>query len=128
MTTSIDHRLDIRHRVAELAQPLTGAQADFDPLLDIIGDARFVLIGEASHGTHEFYRIRGEIIKRLMREKGFAAVAVEADWPDAYRTNRFVRGRSRDDDAADALGGFRRFPDAASPPALVRSHAPQAGM
>jgi erythromycin esterase-like protein len=69
-----------------------------------------VLIGEASHGTHEFYRIRAEITKRLVRELGFAAVAVEADWPDAYRVNRFVRGESSDTDATEALGGFRRFP------------------
>jgi erythromycin esterase-like protein len=69
-----------------------------------------VLIGEASHGTHEFYRIRAEITKRLVRELGFTAVAVEADWPDAYRVNRFVRGESTDADATDALGGFRRFP------------------
>ena len=92
------------------ARPLLGGSSDFDPLLRKIGDARFVLIGEASHGTHEFYRIRAEITKRLIREKGFTAVAVEADWPDAYRVNRFVRGRPGDADATEALGGFRRFP------------------
>ena len=64
--------------------------------MDLIGDARFVLIGEASHGTHEFYRERAEITKRLIEEKGFTAVAVEADWPDAYRVNRYVRGESDD--------------------------------
>jgi erythromycin esterase-like protein len=69
-----------------------------------------VLLGEASHGTHDFYRVRAEITKRLIRDKGFGAVAVEADWPDAYRVNRYVRGRSTDLDAADALGGFLRFP------------------
>ncbi len=89
---------------------LTGAPEDFDPVLWLVGDARFVLLGEASHGTHEFYRIRAEITKRLIREKGFTSVAVEADWPDAYRVNRYVRGRSADDDAAEALAGFRRFP------------------
>ena len=92
------------------AHPLRGDSADFDPLLQRIGDAHYVLIGEASHGTHEFYRIRAEITKRLIREKGFTAVAVEADWPDAYRVNRFVRGRPGDADATEALGGFRRFP------------------
>ena len=91
-------------------QLLTGAPDDFDPVLRLIGNARFVLLGEASHGTHEFYRIRAEITKRLIREKGFTSVAVEADWPDAYRVNRYVQGRSVDDDAADALAGFRRFP------------------
>ena len=92
------------------AHRLVGGPADFDPLLTMIGDARFVLIGEGSHGTHKFYRIRAEITKRLVREKGFHAVAVEADWPDAYRVNRYVRGQTPDSDAVDALSGFRRFP------------------
>ena len=92
------------------AHRLVGAPSDFEPLLAMIGQARFVLIGEASHGTHEFYRIRAEVTKRLIREKGFAAVAVEADWPDAYRVNRYVRGPTSDSDAVDALEGFRRFP------------------
>jgi len=91
-------------------QPLTGAMGDLDPLMDLIGDARFVLIGEASHGTHEFYSIRAKITRRLIREKGFNAVAVEADWPDAYRINRYVRGESNDAEAIDALGDFKRFP------------------
>ena len=69
-----------------------------------------MLIGEASHGTHEFYRERAQITKRLIREKGFTAVAVEADWPDAYRVNRYVRGRGDDAEAIDALAGFQRFP------------------
>src|ERR1044071_3654089 len=89
---------------------LTGSVHDHDSLLELIGDAHFVLIGEASHGTHEFYRERAEITKRLIAEKGFTAVAVEADWPDAYRVNRYVRGRSDDRDARAALGGFKRFP------------------
>lgn len=96
--------------LAEGIRRLTGTTTDFDPLLDLIGDAHIVLLGEASHGTHEFYRIRGEITKRLIREKGFTAVAVEADWPDAYRVNRYVRGRPGDTDATEALGGFARFP------------------
>ena len=96
--------------VATGAQPLTGGPSDFDELLELVGDARFVLIGEASHGTHEFYRIRSEITKRLISEWKFTAVAVEADWPDAYRVNRFVRGESDDAEAADALAGFTRFP------------------
>ena len=90
---------------------LTGGPEDFDSLVELVGDARFVLIGEASHGTHEFYRVRAEITKRLIGELGFAAVAVEADWPDAYRVNRYIRGESDDtSDATDALAGFRRFP------------------
>ena len=108
MLTSIDR--DLSHDIRAAAFPLVGAPHDFDPLLKLIGDARFVLIGEASHGTHEFYRIRAEITKRLIREKGFNAIAVEADWPDAYRVNRYVRGHLRDPDATEALGGFKRFP------------------
>jgi erythromycin esterase-like protein len=96
--------------IRRYAVPLSGTPADFDALLRRVGDAHFVLIGEASHGTHEFYRIRAEITKRLIRDKGFTAVAVEADWPDAYRINRYVRRRGDDPDATEALGGFRRFP------------------
>jgi len=101
----VDVALISRHALA-----LDGAPADYDPLLARIGDATLVLIGEASHGTHEFYQIRAEITQRLIVEKGFTAVAVEADWPDAYRVNRFVRGESDDRDADTALSGFRRFP------------------
>ena len=89
------------------AIPLTGGASDHDPLLDLIGDATIVLLGEASHGTHEFYHERAEITRRLIDQKGFTAVVVEADWPDAYRINRFVRGDTDDD---DPLGGFLRFP------------------
>ena len=96
--------------VRQSAHPLTGAAQDYDPLMDLVGDARFVLLGEASHGTHEFYRERAQITKRLIEEKGFTAVAVEADWPDAYRVNRYVRGVSDDVDAIEALADFRRFP------------------
>lgn len=103
-------RVLLKDVVAGAAMPLTGAAADYDALLDMIGDSRFVLLGEASHGTHEFYKERAQITKRLINEKGFTAVAVEADWPDAYRVNRYVRGEGADPDAVDALSGFRRFP------------------
>ena len=96
--------------VRAAAHPLVGEIDDYDPLLNLIGDASLVLIGEASHGTHEFYRERAQITKRLIKEKGFAAVAVEADWPDAYRVNRYVRGLGSDADAVEALAGFKRFP------------------
>src|SRR5207302_7418081 len=89
---------------------LTGADSDFDSLLELIGNARFVLVGEASHGTHEFYATRAAITRRLIAEKGFNAVAVEADWPDAYRLNRFVRGIGNDAEAVEALADFKRFP------------------
>jgi erythromycin esterase-like protein len=92
------------------AVPLSGGAFDHDAVVELAGEATTVLIGEASHGTHEFYRERAQITKRLIREKGFTAVAVEADWPDAYRVNRYVRGESTDATATDALAGFRRFP------------------
>jgi erythromycin esterase-like protein len=91
-------------------KPLTGDEHEYDRLLELIGDARYVLIGEASHGTHEFYQERAAITKRLVAEKGFTAIAVEADWPDAYRVNRYVRGTDDDADADAALSGFKRFP------------------
>jgi erythromycin esterase-like protein len=96
--------------VQRAAHPLTGAPDDYDRLLDLVGDARFVLLGEASHGTHEFYRTRAEITQRLIQKKGFMAVAVEADWPDAYRVNRYVRGVGDDPTANESLADFRRFP------------------
>jgi erythromycin esterase-like protein len=90
--------------------PLPGTPNDHDALLALIGSARFALLGEASHGTREFYRERIWITQRLIREKGFTAIAVEADWPDAWRVNRYVRGLSDDKDANQALSGFKRFP------------------
>lgn len=107
MAITTDATLSVIRRAAH---PLTGAAADYDPLLDLIGSARVVLLGEASHGTHEFYRARADITQRLIEEKGFGAVAVEADWPDAYRVNRFVHGTSEDATANEALSDFRRFP------------------
>ena len=96
--------------VRRRAQRLEGDPSQYDSLLKGIGDARIVLLGEATHGTHEFYRERAFITRRLIAEKGFTAVAVEADWPDAYRVNRFVRGVGSDEESVDALGDFGRFP------------------
>ena len=98
------------HATPSAALPITGAPNDYDTLVDRIGGARCVLIGEASHGTHEFYVERARLTRRLIETAGFNAVAVEADWPSAYRLNCFVRGSSEDRTAADALGDFRRFP------------------
>jgi len=92
------------------ARPITGGAADYDALLDMVGNARFVLLGEATHGSHEFYAERSRITRRLIEEKGFTAVAVEADWPDAYRVNRYVRAQGLDADGRAALSGFERFP------------------
>lgn len=105
----IDHEA-LAKDIAQFAHPLRGTHDDYDPLMDLIGDASVVLLGEASHGTHEFYRARAEITQWLIEEKGFAAVAVEADWPDAYRVNRYVRGLGEDRHAMDALDDFQRFP------------------
>jgi erythromycin esterase-like protein len=96
--------------IEEHAHPITGEHGDYGVLLDLVGDRRFVLIGEASHGTHDFYTERARITRRLIDECGFTAVAVEADWPDAYRVNRYVMGLSDDEDANAALSDFRRFP------------------
>jgi erythromycin esterase-like protein/predicted phosphoribosyltransferase len=79
-------------------------------LFDLVGDAQLVLIGEASHGTHDFYAARAAMTRRLIEQRGFCGVAVEADWPDAYKVNRFVRGRSDDVTAEEALRGFQGFP------------------
>ncbi|WP_211172362.1 erythromycin esterase family protein [Massilia forsythiae] len=97
--------------IRSAAVPLDGGAHDHDALLDLVGDARFVLLGEATHGTREFYQERARITRRLIEEKGFHAVAVEADWPDAYRVNRYVRGQGGDRDAEHALRGFQRFPN-----------------
>jgi erythromycin esterase-like protein len=96
--------------VREIAQPLTGNTNDYDPLLELIGDARFVLLGEATHGTHEFYSERAAITKRLIAEKDFSILAIEADWPDSSRVHRYVRDATADANANEALSGFRRFP------------------
>ncbi|CAA9367287.1 MAG: Erythromycin esterase homolog [uncultured Gemmatimonadetes bacterium] len=101
-------------RIADIvraeARPLEEHAHDYDALFEQIGDARVVLLGEATHGTHEFYRERARITQRLITEKGFTVVAVEADWPDAYRVNRWIRGAGEDGSAAEALGDFQRFP------------------
>jgi erythromycin esterase-like protein len=96
--------------IRDAAHPIVGAAHDYDGLLALAHNAQVVLLGEASHGTHEFYRERARITQRLIEEEGFAAVAVEADWPDAYRVNRWVRSDGDDRTAPDALGGFERFP------------------
>jgi erythromycin esterase-like protein/predicted phosphoribosyltransferase len=96
--------------VADDVRPLLGAMEDFDPLLELVGGAECVLIGEATHGTHEFYDKRAQLTKRLILEKGFTAVAAEADWPDAYRVNRYVRCIGNDNNAQQALSEFKRFP------------------
>jgi erythromycin esterase-like protein len=96
--------------VRAAAYPLQDNSGDYDPLMELVGDARFVLLGEATHGTHEFYAERARITRRLIEEKGFSAVAIEGDWPDAYRVNRYVRGLGAASNAEQSLEGFTRFP------------------
>lgn len=87
-----------------------GSSADLDPLMDRIGNARYVLLGEASHGTHEYYTWRTAISKRLIAEKGFNFIAVEGDWPDCYKINAFVKGHTDVTDAVKVLREFKRWP------------------
>ena len=93
-----------------MALPLRDA-ADLDPLLDRISDARYVLLGEASHGTHEYYAWRAQITRRLIAERGFTFVAVEGDWPACYEVNRCVKlAEDASDHPRDVLDGFDRWP------------------
>lgn len=96
--------------VSRLGYPLENAD-DLDPLLARIGDARYVLLGEASHGTSDYYTWRARLSRRLIEEKGFSFIAVEGDWPDCYAINRYVKGY---DDAGgsmrEVLHAFERWP------------------
>ena len=94
--------------VRRTALPLDGAA--LDAVIELVADADVVLIGEASHGTHEFYQYRADLTRALIARRGFNLVAVEADWPDAYRINRWVRLAGHDVTARDTLGDFTRFP------------------
>ncbi|NID14627.1 erythromycin esterase family protein [Luteibacter yeojuensis] len=92
------------------ATVLEGTDADYDDLVERAGRCRIVMLGEATHGTDEFYRMRAAISRRLIAERQFDAVAVEGDWPDCYRVNRYVRSGGADGNAAGSLGDFERFP------------------
>lgn len=84
---------------------------DLDPLLDRIGDSKYVLLGEASHGTHEYYTWRAEITKRLIQEKGFSFIAVEGDWPDCFKINRWIKDLPNSGNSiAEVLKQFKRWP------------------
>jgi erythromycin esterase-like protein len=97
-------------RLRALVQPLEGGSSDVNPVLETCANARYVLLGEATHGTHEFYRMRAQITKRLIERHGFSGVAIEGDWPDANRVHRYVCGSDGDASALEALGAFDRFP------------------
>jgi erythromycin esterase-like protein len=97
--------------VRAAARPITGAPGDYDPLLGLVGaDTRLAFLGDATHGTHEFYAERGRVTERLVAERGFSGVAIEGDWADAARVNAYVRGVGSDGSAEEALGSFRDFP------------------
>ncbi len=84
---------------------------DIDILLDRIGEAEYVLLGEASHGTSEFYRWRTELSKRLIADKGFSFISVEGDWPDCYKVNKYVKGNTKSYKTAnEVLHSFNRWP------------------
>jgi erythromycin esterase-like protein len=95
--------------VRACAKRLDERPQDYDELLALAAGKRFVLLGEATHGTREFYRMRADITRRLISELGFDTVAIEGDWPDAWRVNRFVT-EGADETADSALGDFERFP------------------
>ena len=99
----------LHNLIREHARVLDDGDRDYDALLEMVGERPFVLLGEASHGTHEFYAMRAAITRRLIVELGFDAVAVEADWPDALRLDRYARGGDVDT-LDEAFGDFQRFP------------------
>jgi erythromycin esterase-like protein len=103
-------RLESAAAVVRTAARSITSNAAYDHLVEMAGEAQCVLIGEASHGTHEFYETRAKLTRRLIQEKGFRAVALEADWPDTFRVHRFVTKRGEDRNADDSLSDFRRFP------------------
>ena len=96
-------------QVLTQSYPLHDAD-DLDPLLERIGDARYVLLGEASHGTHDYYLWRARLSRRLIEEKGFRFIAVEGDWPDCFRVNQYIQGELPDQSAEDVLRAFARWP------------------
>jgi erythromycin esterase len=110
VTDAKRHPIDEVDEIRSLAAPLRDPR-DLDHLLDRIGDARYVLLGEASHGTSEYYRWRAGITRRLIEERGFSFVAVEGDWPDCFAVNSWVKGHSNQErNAREQLDGFARWP------------------
>lgn len=101
---------DVFSEIRSLARPLTSAE-DLDPLIERVSADRYVCIGEASHGTHEYYQWRALLSRRLIEEHGFTWIGVEGDWPDCWRINRWVRGQGDQDlDVYGLLDRFERWP------------------
>ena len=109
MISSIKHASDAIRAIRNQAWPLATPD-DYERIVSWIGDAPLVLLGEASHGTQDFYETRIRLTRLLIENHGFSAVAIEGDWPDAYRVNKYVQTSCLAGDAADALSGFERFP------------------
>ncbi len=101
--------LELYTQLQQAALPLP-ENDEVAAVLDLMGDAELVLLGEATHGSSEFYRLRGNICRALFQQGRLDAIAVEADWPDALRVSRFVRGEDGDASAGEALRDFQRFP------------------
>jgi erythromycin esterase len=107
---TMDNSTQIVELLKHHSSPLENLE-DLDPLMDYIGDAKYVLLGEASHGTHEYYTWRAKITQRLIQEKGFSFVGVEGDWPDCYRLNRYAKGYlNSEKDIYSVLNEFKRWP------------------
>ncbi|PTY06995.1 erythromycin esterase [Opitutaceae bacterium EW11] len=99
-----------RDRLRQGARTFPGLAEEARWISDWLGDAKVVLLGEASHGTHEFYELRAEITRNLIERHRFSAVAIEGDWPDAYQVHRYITREGVAGSAESALGGFARFP------------------
>ncbi|WP_026563680.1 erythromycin esterase family protein [Bacillus sp. UNC41MFS5] len=96
--------------INKYAKPFDTAD-DLDPLINAIGDANYVLLGESSHGTSEFYSFRAELSKRLIKEKGFSFIAVEGDWPSCQSINQYIKGFNQStNDVRRVLESFNRWP------------------
>src|SRR4051794_30928683 len=93
---------EVPEAIISIARPIHG-ERDVDQIVELIAHKRIVMLGEASHGTHDFYAMRATITRRLIEEHGFSAVCVEGDWPDALRADRYVRGHGDDESADEAL-------------------------
>ncbi len=101
---------EVSEAIARVAQPLQDDD-DLDPVIELVARSRVVLLGESTHGTREFHELRAAVTRRLIAEHGFAALAIDADWPDALPLDRYVRGQGDDESAAVALASFERFPE-----------------
>jgi erythromycin esterase-like protein len=109
-SNNLPYSTEIIEILGRVSTPLENT-SDLDPLINYIGEAKYVLLGEASHGTHEYYTWRAKITQRLIQEKGFSFIGVEGDWPDCYRLNRFAKGYlDSGKDILNVMNEFKRWP------------------